>query len=121
MKNVKNFYKRAESIGKILFLSCIVTAVLLLIFALLARAFALEGKALGIGISVVYVVSCLIGGFLTGKIMGNRKFLWGLLLGILYFAVVFACSSFVETPGSRGCLWNLLLCLGGGMLGGMVS
>ncbi|MGN0334438.1 MAG: TIGR04086 family membrane protein [Lachnospiraceae bacterium] len=123
MKKVKNTNKKMESIAKVLFASGIATAVLLLIFALIAWSFDLSGGAISAGISAVYVIACFIGGFLAGKIAGTRKFLWGLLIGAFYFVIVFGCSVIGNPTGGSELsdLWNLLLCLGGGMLGGMVS
>ena len=55
---------------------------------------------------------------------GVKKFLWGLLAGILYFVLLLLISLGVY-HSVQGELMNLLttflLCAGGGMLGGMVS
>ena len=59
-----------------------------------------------------------------GKLTGNRKFLWGLVTGILYFALLVVISLGLYHSLQTD-LMNLattfLLCTGGGMLGGMVS
>ena len=64
---------------------------------LLALSFALYRLKLGeqqINVAVygVYVIACLFGGFLAGKASLSRRFFWGMLTGILYFAVLFAVS-----------------------------
>ena len=55
---------------------------------------------------------------------GTRKFLWGLLTGILYFVLLLLISlgvyhSLQSEPVSL--LTTFLLCAGGGMLGGMIA
>ena len=54
----------------------------------------------------------------------THKFLWGLLTGVLYWGLLMLISfgiyhSLQAEMGSL--LTTLLLCAGGGMLGGMVS
>ncbi|MDO4269233.1 MAG: TIGR04086 family membrane protein [Eubacteriales bacterium] len=96
---------------------------------LLAAAFALYRLKLGedqINLAVygVYALSCFTGGLLCGKSLKVRRFFWGLLLGLSYFAVLLGAS----------CLMNrnlpadmarpaavLLVCLLSGLTGGMAS
>ena len=61
---------------------------------------------------------------MIGKLTGVKRFLWGLLAGILYFALLLLISLGVyhSLQGEAGnLLTTFLLCAGGGMLGGMVS
>ena len=70
------------------------------------------------------LISSFSGGFVMGKLSGNRKFLWGLVTGTLYFALLIIISLGLYRSVQSD-LMNLattfLLCAGGGMLGGMVS
>ncbi len=65
-----------------------------------------------------------LAGLLCGRQMVNRRFLWGMLAGGLYFAVLFLASLIAghqvmeEAPRS---LLVLFLCTMSGMFGGMVS
>ena len=61
------------SFGKILLAMYGVTALLLFLLALLVQKLKLEEGAVSIGISVVYVLSCFLGGFLLGKIRRKRN------------------------------------------------
>ena len=59
-----------------------------------------------------------------GKLTGTKKFLWGLLLGVLYFVLLLLISLGVYhtlQAEITNLLTTFLLCAGGGMLGGMVS
>ena len=93
--------------------------------ALAALAFAVYKWSLGetvvnIVILAVYVLASFLGGLITGKRVKERK----LLLGGLYILIIYGVSmimsaslDMISTASIAACL----LCLGGGMLGGMVS
>ena len=44
------------------------------------------------GIILTYVISTFSGGFVIGKLTRVRKFLWGLLLGVVYFVLLLLIS-----------------------------
>lgn len=73
---------------KALLVSYIVTGVLLLVLAMLLYKFELDEKTVSAGIVAIYVASTLIGGLVLGKMAKVRRFLWGLGLGIAYFALL---------------------------------
>ena len=77
-----------------------------------------------IGIVVIYVIAGFLGGLLMGKIMRERKFLWGLAAGVIYFALLFVVSVLVkgslDVEPARA-LTALVLCGASGMAGGMIS
>lgn len=109
---------------KNLLFSYIVSAGLLLLLAFFLYRFRLTEKPVAVCIIVIYVLSTVFLGFLTGKKVENRKFMWGLLMGIFYFVILAIISLIIK--GSAQALGNqffstLLLCAGGGMLGGMLS
>ena len=109
---------------KALFLAYAVTAVLLLLLAFLLYKLQLSESVVNIGIIAIYVAACFLGGFLEGKMMKTRKFLWGGAFGLLYFAVL-AIISLAVGQGFSGSsshfVTTLILCMAGGTLGGMVS
>ncbi|MCD8337788.1 MAG: TIGR04086 family membrane protein, partial [Lachnospiraceae bacterium] len=72
------------------------TIVLLLGFAFLLLKLQLDAGKTEIGILVIYVLSCFIGGWYCGRKAGQRKFLWGLLTGILYFLLLLVVSALGE-------------------------
>ena len=61
----------------------LVSGVLLTALAFALYKFRLPESQITLGISGVYILSCFMGGFMAGKAMRSRKFLWGLLTGIL--------------------------------------
>lgn len=109
---------------KCLLFSYLATAGLLLLLALLLYRFNLNEKTVSIGIIAIYVIVTFLAGLWTGKRMKTRKFLWGLLIGCIYF-VVLVMVSLIVNHGLSDVATNfvtvLLLCGGSGMLGGMVS
>ncbi|HJB18873.1 MAG TPA: TIGR04086 family membrane protein [Candidatus Bariatricus faecipullorum] len=106
-----------------LLVSYVVTTVLLLLMSFLLYKFDLGEQEVKLGIMAVYVVSTFAGGFLLGKLVKVRRFLWGLILGCLYFLLLILISIGVYRTVQAG--ENLILafglCAAGGMLGGMVS
>ena len=102
----------------------LLTAGLLLFLALLLYRFGLSEKVVSIGIILIYIVVTFLAGFIAGKRAGEKKFLWGLAMGCIYFLVLTAVSMIVnrgmeEVSGSL--VTGFLLCGGSGMLGGMLS
>ena len=97
---------------------------MLLVLTLLLYKMGLSEQNVNAGIILTYVISTFSGGFVAGKLIKRRKFLWGLLLGVLYFVLLLVISIGVY-HSLDGEMVNLLstfaLCAGGGMLGGMVS
>lgn len=116
--------ENSRILGKLLVGMYLITAVLLFFFALLVQKLQMPDGAVRIGICVIYVISCFMGGLLAGKILRNRKFLWGLLLGLMYVIVMIGITLAVKNGMSVSASEagaDLLLCLGAGMLGGMIS
>ena len=124
MEKGKAYQDAAVRMIKALLASYIVTGLLLLVLALLLYKLRLSESAVNVGIIAVYVVSCFLGGFLEGKMMKTRKFLWGSVCGLLYFTILAVISLAVNqrcSGGSSHFVTTLALCLAGGTLGGMVS
>lgn len=109
---------------KSLLCAYVVTGIFLLILTLLLYKMGLSEENVNAGITLIYVISTFAGGFVMGKLTGSRKFLWGLLAGILYFLLLVLISlglyhSFQSEIS--GLITTFLLCAGGGMLGGMIA
>lgn len=112
------------SILKILLAMYLVTGVLLLILSAMLYKMQLSEGAVSVGIVVIYVISGFLGGFLSGKIMKNRRFLWGMVMGCCYFLIL-VLGSIVFQQGINMELsrffTTLILCTASGMIGGMAS
>jgi putative membrane protein (TIGR04086 family) len=107
-----------------LFAGYLVTAAGLFVLALLLLQFQLSEKTVDIGIIAVYVLSAFMAGFLAGKQLQSRKFFWGMITGVLYYLLLLVVSVVIKKqlnaePGEL--LTTLLICVGSGMLGGMLS
>lgn len=101
----------------------VVTAFLLLLMALLLFKLELNESKVSLGMTAVYALSCFFGGLAAGKGGKKKKFLWGLLTGAVYFLVLFLLSWNLgaERDGFLSLILTGAPCLGGGMLGGMIS
>ena len=119
-----NLSSRLTFILKCLLISYLLTTGLLLLLALMLYRFGLSEKIVSICIIAIYIIITFLAVFLAGKREGNRKFLWGLMMGSLYFVILIVLSLIVN-HGLSGVSGNLLtvlmLCGGSGMLGGMIS
>lgn len=115
---------RVKAVLKSLLFSYAVTGIFLMILAFLLFRFNLGEEPVAAGILVIYVASCLLGGFMAGKMVRKDKYLWGILVGTGYFLLLALVSFGVQkswdmTPART--VTTFLMCLGGGTLGGMLS
>ena len=109
---------------KALLVSYIITAVLLMGLTLLLYKFELDEKFVSAGIVAIYVTSTLIGGIIIGKLVRVKRFLWGMTLGVLYFAMLLVITlGIYRTLNGDGVnlMTTLILCAGGRMAGGMIT
>lgn len=109
---------------KILGVAYAVSAACLLLLAFGVYKFGLSEKLVAIGIVLIYILSCFVAGFLMGKLTQSKKFLWGLLMGGLYFVALLILSGVIDKGLSQVASdfgTTLLICMGSGMLGGMLS
>ena len=109
---------------KSLLASYIVTGILLLVLTFFMYKFELNEKIVSAAIDGIYVVSTLIGGMIIGKLTKSKRYLWGMVLGILYFVLLLLITLGVYRTlngDSVSIVTSLILCAGGGMTGGMIS
>jgi len=124
MDKVLHRNSKALAILKDLLISYIITGILLLLLSFLMLKLDLSNGILSGGIILTYILSCFIGGFLLGKSAEQKRFLWGLLMGGLYFLIVLFVSILGNTLAgieAGRVATVLVICLFSGMLGGMVS
>lgn len=118
------FSNRLTFVLKSLLVSYLLTAGLLLLLALFLYKFSLTEKIVSLCITGIYILVTFLAGFLAGKREGSKKFLWGLMMGCLYF-IILTLVSLIVNHGmgelSPGFFTTLVLCAGSGMLGGMLS
>ncbi|MCM1190877.1 MAG: TIGR04086 family membrane protein [Butyrivibrio sp.] len=109
---------------KSLLFSYILTGVFLALLSFLLYKLGLGEKVVAIAIIGIYVAATFLAGFLAGKKVQNRKFMWGLLEGAAYFLILAVISAIAGKEGitfGKSFFTTLALCIGGGMLGGMLS
>ena len=109
---------------KALLAAYVVTGILLIILALALYKFELNEGAVTAGVTAVYLISTFTGGLVVGKLAKVRRFLWGIVLGILYFALLLLVTVGIYRTfhgSSTEILATFALCAGGGMAGGMIS
>ena len=109
---------------KSLLASYIVTGILLLVLTFFMYEFELNEKIVSAAIVGIYVVSTLIGGMIIGKLTKSKRYLWGMVLGIIYFVLLLLITLGVYRTlngDSVSIVTSLILCAGGGMTGGMIS
>ncbi len=107
-----------------LIFSYAVTGVLLAVLAFLVFQFGLTESVTDVSIIAIYVVVTFLGAFIVGKRVKERKFFWGFLLGLLYILIISIVSialGQVFQVASTANLTTAALCIGGGLLGGMLS
>ena len=116
--------KEAVWILKSLLCAYVVTGILLLLLALFAYKLNLEEKQVTIAVMAIYLVSTFVGGFMIGKWKRVRKFWWGMLVGAGYFMLLLIVSLGIYHSLKNGggkVVTVMFLCLGGGLLGGMLA
>ena len=69
----------------------------ILLLSLLLYRFGLSENIVSIGITGIYVLATFLSGFLAGKREQTKRFLWGLLMGLLYFLLLSAVSLIVDS------------------------
>ena len=116
--------KRVLQILKALLCAYVVTGIFLLALTLMLYKLNLSEENVNAGIILIYVISTFASGFVMGKLTGAKKFLWGILTGVLYFILLLLISLGLYhslQADTMNLATTFLLCAGGGMLGGMVS
>lgn len=109
---------------KALLCAYITTGGMLVVLSLLLYKFGLSEENINAGIILTYIISTFAGGFVIGKLTGKKKFIWGVLSGVLYFLLLLVISFGIYhslQEEMTGLFTAFLMCAGGGMLGGMVS
>lgn len=102
----------------------IVTVILLLIIAFMLFKFNLSDSFIMAGIYITYVVSCFVGGYIIGKVRGEKKYIWGMIVGAVFFVTLSIISLIVtgELYGSgMKAIGALVSCVLGGAFGGMIA
>jgi len=107
-----------------LLISYIITAFMLLILAIIMLKLDTPSIVISGGINLAYIISAFAGGFFAGRRIEQKKFIWGMLLGLLYFVVLLLVSLMMNrvSPLPVGNMITVfVISVLSGMLGGMIS
>lgn len=101
----------------------LIAALLLVLSAFLLEKMGLNESQANLLIYAVYIISALIAGLIAGKWQREKKFMWGVLAGLVWLVVVLIVSMARNGFGiDMKELFPAMICmLGGGMLGGMLA
>ena len=115
---------RKGCVIKTLLMMYIITGLLLVLLAFIVSKVQKEDLVAQIGVIAIYVISCGFGGYVIGKWKKQQKFLWCLLAGVLYVAVLLVIALVIQKgdlPHPIAMGTTAAICAGAGMIGGMVS
>ena len=102
----------------------IITGILLLLLAFLMYRMDLSEPVANGAIIAIYIISGFLGGFLIGKKVGVKKYLWGFLMGALYYGVLFLVGLLLHQSvdvDAVHLISTMVLCLLSSTAGGMIS
>lgn len=84
----------------------------------------MQESILQASVIITYIAAGLLGGFCMGQHMGRHKFLWGLLIGAVYYLILFlagrAQGGHLPSEG-LSIFSGAMICMVAGMLGGMLA
>lgn len=115
---------KPKALLRSLLLSYLLSGILLLAMSFALYKLKLKEAQINLAVYAVYAIACLAGGILSGKALQSRRFFWGLLTGLLYFAVLFAASWMMKRGmpfDTTRVITVLACCAAGGCVGGMIS
>lgn len=115
---------KISTLIKSLFISYVITLAILFLLSFLLLKFRLSESIISLGITLSYVLSCFTGGYVVGRKVTSRRFLWGLITGTVYFLFLTLISLLVNkglNSDTSHFFTILMMCSFSGMLGGMLS
>lgn len=105
---------------KAFFISIMVSVTGIMVTAVLLYKGVISGENLKLAISIIYFVATLGGGFIACKYAQSKRFLWGIIYGLVYFLLILLLSFVTNGDESTNINYvSLIICAIGGMLGGM--
>jgi len=124
MDKVLHKNSRIVVLLRIVLVSYLITGCLLLLLTFLALKMDISEGIVAGGIIASYIISSLVAGFLAGKGASKKRYLWGVLMGGIYFAVLIVIALLTNSVigmDTGRILWVLVICTFSGMVGGMLS
>lgn len=117
-------HSKIFSVLRTLLLSVAISLAAICLLALLMWKLQLSTGQVRIGLYAAYLLSCLFGGFCIGHIFPQKRILWGLGFGVIYFLLLVLFCAVFGGPGfaiTAAMLLPLGLCLTGSAAGAFFS
>lgn len=112
------------AVFRALLVSYIVTALLLVLIAFLMYRMGFGDRTLDLLLIVVHVLATFLGGWISGKLVQEKRYLWGLAFGGAYLLVLgivsFVLNGTIQFSAGSS-LTSMIFCLAAAMLGGMLA
>ena len=108
----------------VLVMMYMITGSLLLLLAFFMYRTEPSEALVGGAIIAIYIIAGFAGGFLMGKRVGMRKYLWGLLMGALYYGILLLVGVILHQgldTDAVHLISTMILCLLSAAAGGMIS
>ena len=102
----------------------IISTVLLALIAFVVLKISPSVATIKIMVLIIYGIASFCGGVIVGKVMESRKFVWGALAGLIYFAIIFLTALISKgsvSSGSVGLFSGCMVSVVAGTIGGMLS
>lgn len=116
------FFKIPIRLIKTTLAAYIVTAIMLLLLSYLMYKYEISGTALNVGLVLTYIIPNFMAGLITGKMMKEKRLLWGVVSGIMYMIVYVLVNLIIGDSVTIGkILLPLIISVTGAALGGIVS
>lgn len=109
---------------KSVLLAYVLTGLLILAGGWISYKMDLSDKILNLMVIFIYICVNMFSGIYMGRKLQNKRYIWGMLAGLSYAAILIIIS-IVVPGGTSGIdldgICAILLCMAGGSLGGIVS
>lgn len=108
---------------KVFLLQIVMSFLFILLISFILLKTRLSDDKIIIGVGITYAVVNFIGGFLLGRIKESKRYIWGLIAGVLYFVCLLIVSLFIKGTNTEGMqvMAVFAICSLSGMAGGMLS
>ncbi|PKM51862.1 MAG: TIGR04086 family membrane protein [Firmicutes bacterium HGW-Firmicutes-7] len=115
--------KITYNMTKIILFMYILTGLLLFLLAFFMYKMDLGKNQINLGIIIIMVVCTFVGGILAGKVVREKRFVYGAIIGLLYFLILVIISSFMkkDVKLESDAITMFFICVGSGSLGGMLG
>ncbi len=116
--------KIVGAFAKDLIIQMIISIILLLLASFVALKMSISSGTINIMILSIYGISTFAGGFIMGKVMGTKKFLWGAVAGMLYYAIIIMIAFGLKNgigQGSVSITGGMMASVIPAVIGGMIS